>query len=126
MYSTSPSLPHLTLSPVRYALLPSPTLLSSGTNLSAVFSASLTYPLPTPAPPTYNSPIPPATTSPPPSLFTYNSVFAIPLPIGTPPLSSPSLTSYTLHPTTVSVGPYSFIILIPFPLHFSTSSHLNS
>src|SRR5215217_919901 len=79
MYSNSPSLPHLTKSPVLYNLSPVLPLIPSGTYLLAVSSALSLYPLPTPSPPMCNSP---AIASPSISLLlptTYSLVFVIPL-----------------------------------------------
>src|SRR5215471_16360714 len=83
----------------------------------------------------HNSPTTPTGANSPSSSTTYNCVFAIGRPIGTPPASpfsslssSSSFTSYTQHPTTVSVGPYSFTNRVPFASsrHHLTSSHFSA
>src|SRR5579863_3798931 len=108
-YSTFPSRPHPTTSPLRYIPPPtSPNVL--GTNFSAVTPPSFKYPRPNPAPPIYSSPVTPTGTGIPSSSNTYTWLFANGLPIGTLPcpLLSPSpapSTPFINTPTVVSVGP---------------------
>src|SRR5262249_41585005 len=116
IYSRFPSPLHRPRSPVRYIRSPHTPPYGFGTNLSAVSSPPSQPPRPPPAPPTYTSPIPPCATPSCISSNTYIRTFPIGLPIAIhcSPLPSPTSsapTSYTLHPTVVSVGPYSLKIL---------------
>src|SRR5215213_2485947 len=114
MNSSSPSARHFTKSPVRYNRAPAVSLNGCGTNRSAVSSARPRYPRASPAPPRYNSPTTPTAAGSSRPFSTYVCVFAIARPIGTIPAQLLSArTSYTLLPTTVSVGPYSLISRVP-------------
>src|SRR6185503_17746629 len=127
--SMLPSDKYRARSPVLYSLCPGSRLNGSAMNRSAVRSARLMYPLATPTPPMYISPTTPLPTASILSSSMYILAFLIGLPIGTLPLSSsPPPASYTLHPTTASVGPYSFITLDPphLLLHLLTCSQLNA
>src|SRR5205085_11424368 len=108
-YSIFPSLLHPPIAPVRYSLRPSSLLNSSGTNLAAVCSALPTYPLATPAPPRYISPICPSPTTSPsrPSMYTW--LLLIARPIVTPP--SPRPCSPYVEYVVSSVGPYRLLTL---------------
>src|SRR5215216_6334345 len=103
-YSNSPPPTHFTTSPVLYARSPPSSLISSGTNFSAVSPASFKYPLPTPIPAISNSPSSPSPTHSPLLPLTYTLTFHNPFPILTSP-SSPSSTLCVNAPTAHSVGP---------------------
>src|ERR1700758_5409399 len=102
-YRSCPSAPHDTKSPVRYIRAPAPAN-GHATNRDAVRGARRTYPHPTPAPATYNSPTTPAGTCRNQPSSTNNAAPDTGAPIGgTPdPVSSGALLAA---PTVVSVGP---------------------
>src|SRR5262249_12256482 len=102
--SNSPLSFHLTTSPVRYNLSPSP--FGSGTNFSPVTSALFQYPLATPSPPVKSSPTTPTGTGRKWSSRTYAAVFAIGRPSATvSPTSAAFDRTWQQVKVVFSVGP---------------------
>src|ERR1700758_1046376 len=102
-YRSCPSAPHHTRSPLRYIRAPDPPN-GHATNRDAVNPARRTYPTPTPAPATYNSPTTPAGTARNHPSSTNNAAPGTGAPIGgapDPAVSGALIVAYTV----VSVGP---------------------
>src|ERR1700746_3701040 len=118
-YTSCPSAPQHTRSPVRYIRAPGPPN-GHATNRDPVKPARPTYPTPTPAPATYNSPTTPAGTGRNHPSSTNNAAPGTGEPIGTTP--DPGISGALIAPyTVVSVGPYPLIIPRP-GAHRSTTS----
>src|SRR5277367_6567148 len=102
-YRSCPSAPHRTRSPVRYIRAPGAPN-GHATNRDAVNEARRTYPTPTPAPATYNSPTTPAGTGRNHPSSTNNAAPGTGEPIGTTP--DPAVSgALSITTIVVSVGP---------------------
>ena len=108
-YCSCPSSPQRTRSPVRYIRVPGAPN-GQGTKRVAVKPVRRTYPILTPSPATYSSPMTPGATGRSQASSTNNAVPGTGDPIGTDPdvgVSGALIAAYTV----VSVGPYALIIV---------------